>query len=72
MIKFVEFNAVSTKKRVSINVSQIVDISENETCTDICVGLLAGNKHDISPAVISVEEPYDLVKSRIIIEGAKL
>ena len=65
MIRFVEFKSARTNKRVSVNVFQIVDVSETETCTDICIGSLAGDKHNIAPAVMSVEEPYDEVMRQI-------
>lgn len=65
MIKFVEFKSAITKKRISFNVSYIVDVSERETCTDICIGSLVGDKHYIAPSVTSVEESYDEVMRQI-------
>ena len=65
MIKFVEFNNYYSKRRVSIDVFSIVDVSEDEDRTYISLKVPIGSSKEFSPAQITVRESYDDVMYQI-------
>lgn len=58
MISFVEFNVANQGRRVSINVTQIVDVVEGDGSTDIMLSTSMSEGSDFGPVIITVEESY--------------
>lgn len=64
-MKFVEFESIVMRKRVSIDVFAIIHVNEKEKGTDIIINAYLTDKKGSEPACISVTEPYDVVMERI-------
>ena len=60
-MKFIELTNKDTGKRIAIDVFSVVDVYENEDCTEVYLRAVIGNTKNFSLAYVVVSESYDEV-----------